>query len=163
MEIINPADIVAFGGVDDATAALIFQSYLDDSKQLFEESQARSKNRQDVLSDYQIALKLNQEEMQRGAGLVQDRQMSKSIRQAVLDDAQSIAAAQAQEQAAFEDRRVSESEFQSVIQIYMKDFLLSWAFRRLLANLVVLLRHLRSQQVRQTIPYPSTTETLRSW
>lgn len=111
MEICNTADIVAFGGVDDATAALIYQGYLDDSKQLFEESQARSKNRQDLLSDYQIALELNQEEMQRGSGHFKDRQMSKSIRQAVLDDAQSPAVAQLRDPAAFEDRRVSEWEF----------------------------------------------------
>lgn len=107
MEVLNAADQALFNGVDDATAALIFQSYLDDSKQLFEESQARSKNKEGVLSDYQLALKLNEEEMKRGSSTLSDRQMSKSMTRAVLNDAQMLAAAQEQDNIAAEDRRVS--------------------------------------------------------
>src|SRR3954470_11825302 len=96
----------AFEGIDDATAALILQGYLEDSKQLFEESQARSKARQGVLSDYQVALQVHQKEMERGTVILQDRQMSKSITRAVLSDAQVLAASRAQDQIAMEDRRV---------------------------------------------------------
>lgn len=107
MEVINAADQALFNGVDDATAALIFQGYLDDSKRLFEESQARSKEKEGVFTDYQVALKLQEEEMKRGSSTLIDRQMSKSITRAVLTDAQMLAAAQEQDDVAAEDRRVS--------------------------------------------------------
>lgn len=105
-----------FPGLDDATAALIFEGYVEDSKRLYEESQARSKNREGVLSDYQIALKLNQEEMQRGAAVLQDRQISKSITRAVIDDAEALAASQAEDQVAFEDRRVCRVRSQDCLE-----------------------------------------------
>lgn len=73
MEVLNATDPGIFHGLDDATASLIFQGYLDDSKQLFEQSQLRSKLPEGVLSDYQVALKLNEKEMERGSGILQDR------------------------------------------------------------------------------------------
>lgn len=82
---------------------------MDDSKELYQQSQTRDKHdaREDELADYQLALQLNQQEMERGSGIIRDRQMSRSITLAIREDTEFIADAHNEERLAREDRRVS--------------------------------------------------------
>ena len=93
----------------DVTAELIIQGYINDSKLLFEESQGQSNGQHGDFSDFQMALRLNQEEMERNSGILRDRLISESIANAVIADAQPLAESQAQEAAMAEDRRVRHS------------------------------------------------------
>lgn len=100
-------EMLAILDIDDETAELIFKLQLEDSKELFEISQARGKSREGRLSDYQVALQTNQQEVERAATNLKDRHMAASIANAVLADAELIVASRAQEQIALSDRALA--------------------------------------------------------
>lgn len=96
------------GDMDDVTARLILDLQLQDSRELFEASHAKGKNvAGSALSDFQVALQLNQEEVEKAVTILSDRQMTRSIFQAVRADAELLASSITQEQQAWNDRRVA--------------------------------------------------------
>ena len=100
-------EMLAILDIDDETAELIFKLQLEDSKKLFEASQAKGKTREGQLSDYRCALQTNQQEMERAATNLKDRNMAASIANAVIADAELIAASRAQEEIALNDRALA--------------------------------------------------------
>ncbi|KAH8586700.1 hypothetical protein B0O99DRAFT_665658 [Bisporella sp. PMI_857] len=93
--------------MDDATDALIIQLQIQDSQQLFEEYEGKGKLREGDLSDAQLAIYLYQEDLQRHALILSDRQMTQSIAQACIRDGDYLTSALSQEQTAASDRQTA--------------------------------------------------------
>jgi hypothetical protein len=81
-----------FDQMDAATAALIVELHLQDSKDELEGSRGKEKAAEENISDNQIAMQLFQEDSERQATLLDDRKMAASISQAVRADAELLEA-----------------------------------------------------------------------
>ena len=93
--------------LDPETAALILSLQLEDSKELFEASQAKGKSREGTLSDMELALQATQQELEQGTTFIKDRQMVRSIANAVRADEELILVFAAREEAELADRRIA--------------------------------------------------------
>ena len=102
-----PLGSAAQRGYDDETAALIFKLQLEDIDELLDTSNRKGKGKEGVVSDQEVAFKLEKEELERNAMILLDRSMSKSIARAVFHDSDQIAYAEAQEMQAFVDRIIA--------------------------------------------------------
>ena len=83
--------------MDTATAGLVLQLQLEDSKEQFESFAGKGKAREGKLSDSQFALQLYKEDLERNAALFADEQMSRSLARACILDGETVTAAMSQE------------------------------------------------------------------
>ncbi len=89
--------------MDDEIAEVILIIQLQDLKEVM--SRSRGKGREsDVLSDMDLALQFQQEELAQAAGIVNDRRMAQSIYRAVQDDGASLVILASEENTAAADR-----------------------------------------------------------
>jgi len=89
--------------MDDETAEVILTIQLQDLEEVMSKSKGKGREN-DVLSDMDLALQLQREELEQAAGLVNDRRMAQSIHRAVQDDGASIVILASEENTAAADR-----------------------------------------------------------
>lgn len=92
--------------MDDETAEVIFTIQLQDLEEVMSKSKGKGREN-DVLSDMDLALQLQQEELEQAAGLLNDRRMAQSIHRAVQDDGASIVILASEENTAAADRDIA--------------------------------------------------------
>jgi hypothetical protein len=96
-----------FSFIDEDSAALIIQLQIHDSQLLSARYEGKGKGREGEPSDWQLAINLYQEDLERGASIVADRQMARSIARACQSDGNFLTTALSQEQAAASDREIA--------------------------------------------------------
>lgn len=94
-------------GMDDATAALLLQLQLEDIDEYIGNIREKGKSREGEVSDIELALQLEKEELQRNATILSDREMTKSIARAVVADAPVLGEAARGELDAAADRAIA--------------------------------------------------------
>jgi hypothetical protein len=92
-----------FSSMDENSAALVIQLQIQDSQLLSERYKRKGKVPEGELSDGQLAIKLYQEDLERGASVVADRRMTRSIARACQSDRNFLTTALSQEQIAASD------------------------------------------------------------
>ncbi|KAL8867801.1 MAG: hypothetical protein Q9198_008386, partial [Flavoplaca austrocitrina] len=92
--------------VDDASAALILQLQLQDAEEL--QRSSKGKNREDVVSDIDLAIELFQQDLQETNTFLTDRCMSRSLARAVVADSAFLTDEVAREDTLANDRMVAE-------------------------------------------------------
>lgn len=90
--------------MDEASALLIIQLQIQDSQELYTTCQGKGKAREGELPDSQFAIKLFQEDLERSASILTDRQMTRSIARACQMDGDVLRASLSEEQTAASDR-----------------------------------------------------------
>ena len=93
--------------MDEATAALVIQLQIEDSEELSSLCKGKGKAKEGDISDSQIAFELYQEDLERNASVIKDRQMTKSIAQACQTDGDMLAASLSEEQTAANDHEAA--------------------------------------------------------
>lgn len=66
-------------GYDDETAALIFKLQLEYIDQLLENARSKGKGKEGTISDQEVALKFEKEELQRSAMVLLDRRCPRAL------------------------------------------------------------------------------------
>ena len=79
------------GDMDDETASLL-DLQLQDSRDLFKTTPVKGNTSGTGLSEFRLALQLNQEKLEKAATVLSNRQMTRSISQAVRADTELLAA-----------------------------------------------------------------------
>ena len=92
--------------VDDASAALILQLQREDAEEL--QRSCKGKNREDVVSDIDLAIKLFQQDLEERSAFLTDRCMSRSLARAVVADSAFLTDEVAREDTLANDRMVAQ-------------------------------------------------------
>ncbi|KAL8855426.1 MAG: hypothetical protein Q9178_007938 [Gyalolechia marmorata] len=92
--------------IDDASAALILELQREDVEQL--QRSFKGKNREDDVSDIDLAVQLFQQDLEQTSAVLTDRCMSRSLARAVIADSAFLTDAMAQEDTAANDKLLAE-------------------------------------------------------
>ena len=92
--------------IDDASAALILQLQREDVEEL--QRSFKGKNREDDVSDIDLAVKLFQQDLEQTSAVLTDRCMSRSLARAVIADSAFLTDAMAQEDTVANDKLLAE-------------------------------------------------------
>ncbi|KAL8880876.1 MAG: hypothetical protein Q9198_001802 [Flavoplaca austrocitrina] len=105
MEPIKP-DTFSLQEVDDASAALILQLQREDAEEL--QRSSKGKNREDVISDHDLAIELFQQDIHEMNTFLTDRCMSRSLARAVVADSAFLTDEVAREDTLANDRMMAQ-------------------------------------------------------
>ncbi|KAL8876554.1 MAG: hypothetical protein Q9198_005277 [Flavoplaca austrocitrina] len=92
--------------LDDASAAHILQLQQEDAEEL--QRSSKGKNREDVISDHDLAIELFQQDLEERSVFLTDRCMSRSLARAVVADSAFLTDEVAREDTLANDRMVAE-------------------------------------------------------